>query len=358
MMRLLSLAALFYAPTALAQDGAVMLGTPVAPATAAAPDRYVIQVGDTLWDISTKFLGDPYYWPRLWSINDYITNPHWIYPGNVIVFRPGTLLEPPSVELESSPNRGGYDVPAEQFATAEPVCGPDVTFDDELATATYTAPGFLGKDDVETWGKVWAAKQGNTMLGEGDMLYLRLDDPDVVECGDVLSIYRKSDPVRHPTASDVDYGNVYRVVGEARVVHREGDVTTAIIRRSYSHAKRGDLVGPAFPVTAEMAVSAPRGDLDGVIVARLDGDLQNLSGVGETVFLDRGKADGLRVGNSFYVVHHRDENVSLHHFDAEIPSQVVGRVVVVRVEENSSTAVIVDASMQVAVGDEVRMSVE
>ena len=45
---------------------------------------YTIKKGDTLWDISSKFLKDPFLWPKLWQRNPYITNPHWIYPGNPI----------------------------------------------------------------------------------------------------------------------------------------------------------------------------------------------------------------------------------------------------------------------------------
>ena len=67
----------------------------------------MVAPGDTLWEIAQAFLGNPYYWPRLWSINDYITNPHWIYPGNRIVFRMGSLIEPPSVELETE--RDGFE---------------------------------------------------------------------------------------------------------------------------------------------------------------------------------------------------------------------------------------------------------
>ena len=45
---------------------------------------YSIKKGDTLWDISSKFLKDPFLWPKLWQKNPYITNPHWIYPGNPV----------------------------------------------------------------------------------------------------------------------------------------------------------------------------------------------------------------------------------------------------------------------------------
>ncbi len=47
---------------------------------------YIIQEGDTLWDISDKFLDSPWYWPKIWEMNQYITNPHWIYPGNELKF--------------------------------------------------------------------------------------------------------------------------------------------------------------------------------------------------------------------------------------------------------------------------------
>src|ERR1700682_1392704 len=54
-----------------------------------APEEYVIVKRDTLWDLSQKFLNNPWYWPKIWSLNPSIENPHWIYPGNRLRIVPG-----------------------------------------------------------------------------------------------------------------------------------------------------------------------------------------------------------------------------------------------------------------------------
>src|SRR5438874_4760440 len=68
------------------------------------PEEYIIQKGDTLWDLSQKFLNNPWYWPKIWSNNPYIENPHWIYPGN---------------KLRIVPGEGGQQAPAQVQAPAD-----------------------------------------------------------------------------------------------------------------------------------------------------------------------------------------------------------------------------------------------
>ena len=63
------------------------------------PEEYIIQPGDTLWDISDQLLDDPFWWPKLWSYNPNILNPHLIEPGMRIVFAPSNGVLPPSLSL-------------------------------------------------------------------------------------------------------------------------------------------------------------------------------------------------------------------------------------------------------------------
>ncbi|MCX5868120.1 MAG: LysM domain-containing protein [Proteobacteria bacterium] len=85
---------------------------------------YVVKGGDTLWDISTRFLNSPWYWPQLWALNPYITNPHLIYPGEPIA-----LGQSPQVQVaQAQPPQVGEEqpaVPAPEAAAAPIAAAPE-----------------------------------------------------------------------------------------------------------------------------------------------------------------------------------------------------------------------------------------
>ena len=70
----------------------------IKPAMGPAPELHVVQKGDTLWSLCSKYFGDPWRWPRLWAANPIITNPHWIFPGDVV-----RLGEGPSTTASAAP---------------------------------------------------------------------------------------------------------------------------------------------------------------------------------------------------------------------------------------------------------------
>ena len=71
----LTFAAIMLTGVAMAQDVAVRSDH---------PDEYVVVKGDTLWDISGRFLDKPWQWPAIWHANPQIENPHLIYPGDTV----------------------------------------------------------------------------------------------------------------------------------------------------------------------------------------------------------------------------------------------------------------------------------
>ena len=73
------------------------------------PDTYTVRRGDTLWDISAKFLSKPWLWPEIWQANPQVRNPHLIYPGDVLNL---SFINGPRLRLEPSVHREGEAVPA------------------------------------------------------------------------------------------------------------------------------------------------------------------------------------------------------------------------------------------------------
>jgi hypothetical protein len=331
--------------TAAAQEGTTSFG-----AAGGTPDFYVIQEGDTLWDISTRFLGDAYAWPQLWSVNEYITNPHWIYPGNRIYFHLGDALNPPSAGLSDGGTvADGYTPAAAPVAEDEgPACDFPPLYDKAYDGVKLSAPGVLSDDDaLEIRGKVYGSDSLGREIGAGAIVYLEMDDVDDLECGGLLSLFRRQGHrVKGP---DGPLGYVYRVLGTAQIIRVDDHIVTARLRESLVEVERGDLVGTAMPVDLEIDVTAPSGDLRANIVARLTQE-QWLATTHETVFLDRGTNDGIDVGASLYLVESRDGSQLVGKEDPRLPERVVGRVVVVRADESAATGVVVDAARDVQVG--------
>jgi hypothetical protein len=304
-------------------------------------NQYEIKPGDTLWDLAQDSFGDSTYWPQLWSINEYITNPHWIYPGNVIQFTPGTAIEPPQIDIISG-RETGYVVEAQQFAPVEGLCGPDLRFNFRQPTGTFSVPGFIEDDDnIEILGKVEASPHNQSFVVEKDRVYMKLVDPEIYDCGDIVTIVRKiKKNVRHPNAFFKRYGSLYEVVGEIRILHTYGNYVVGEVRSSLKEIHRKDLVIPSRPTTVQLEVDVPKGDLQGVVIERL-AQGHSFSIERDTIFIDRGFSDGVMVGDSFYIVSQQDPYIS-HKENYELPPTVIGRVVVVDVKEDSAVTVLTD----------------
>ena len=137
----------------------------------AGPDAYIIQKGDTLWDLAARWLDDPYLWPQIWDENRYILDSHWIYPGDPLVIpgKPTVVPDdgPPEAEIPDEPQAAdmgyGRDTKPEIEPVPEPVPAPlrPVASPTELYCTGYVEPEHQSAD-------VWVAGREMEKMHPGE----------------------------------------------------------------------------------------------------------------------------------------------------------------------------------------------
>ena len=323
---------------------------------------HIIQPGDTLWGIANTYYGSPDQWPSLWSYNETITNPHWIYPGNRIVFSLGTNLDLPQVDLVSEDNN--YITPDNTFEKSESACGPNVRFNFKQDVGRFIIGGFMEDPKMLTvFGVVEKSPHNRSVLFDRNLIYVKVENKEDYNCGDVLTVFRKrKNKVRHPDAglfSSSNYGSLYSIQGEVVVkyVPEAGDYVTAEIRETWGEVRRGDLIGPRMDVVVQKEVQVPNGQTNAIIIESAS-DEHTINTNRHVLFIDKGSNDNVKEGDTFYVVRRRDDFIRGAKDDPMLPAYVIGRVMVVKVRETSSTVVITDSAQSIAIGDHVSQNLD
>ena len=213
------------------------------------PDRYNIQPGDTLWDISSRFWGDPYFWPKLWSYNPYIGNAHLIYPGNVLRFYPGNYVRPPSMDFGGA--GAGVASGEPRFdgqvrsggGSSRSNCETVIPFKEELGVVEAQALGFIREQSFAAAGKIVKAPENKILHFERDVVYIQFSKLGEVQCGDKYTIYTPLvKKVVHPRQKKRLLGSLFRIVGEVQIINVNDYVATGRVTESFSEIRRGNLV--------------------------------------------------------------------------------------------------------------------
>ena len=242
---------------------------------------YTIKKGDTLWNISARFLKDPFLWPKLWERNPYITNPHWIYPGNPIQL---TAAEPAKKEaakeeskkvVEEKPKEAakGQEVKKVEPAPVEkkpetvaeqkpapveikPV--PSEEQEEEEATEEekpvraekkrvyfreIRSAGFMSDIEYRGIGIVLESKEGKNLMAEGDILYLTFRTSEPISIGDKYTVFRAGDEIRHPVTEKL-IGRKYNIIGNIQLIDQYGSFFTARVIEAFDAIMAGDYIQP------------------------------------------------------------------------------------------------------------------
>lgn len=346
------------------------------------PDTYTIRPGDTLWDLSGRFLNNPWYWPKVWSFNPEIVNPHWIEPGNVLKFYPSAEEAPARVEpapatpgivmAPDQPEEPDVEPPREleDFSKADMTAPAPVEEEEEVNVAGpykigYVAPKtvmarretFVTPREVEGSGTLVAAFEEKLMLSTLDRAYANFKSAADMVPGETYIIYRTERPIRHPITKEL-LGYQSKILGTAKAVAVDDKVVTVVIGVTNEPMERGDLLGPWTEKLVRPVQQRPNGrTLDGHIVAAMV-DIMTMVGEQHVVFVDRGRADGVEEGNVFRVVRSGDlADLPLGAIpnDPRYPKEIVGDLLVIDVKENTSTALVTRSLRELAIGDRVEM---
>ena len=208
---------------------------------------YTIKKGDTLWDISAKFLKDPFLWPKLWQRNPYITNPHWIYPGRPITLVP--LEEPKKVAEEPKKEPPSPPLPKEVVVQklAPPVeAKPEVKPPEEkpLGWPDIRSAGFVSDIDYRGIGVILDSKEGKNLMSAGDITYLTFNTDEKILLGDKYTIFRVSDDMIRNPQTGKRIGRKYNILGNVQVIDMNGNFYTAKVIESFDAIEKGDRLKP------------------------------------------------------------------------------------------------------------------
>jgi len=308
---------------------------------------HIVQKGDTLWDICDAAFDNPYQWPRIWSFNPQLQNPHWIYPGDRVRLRsPGTVVTDarPSAPANGRlvDRRGG--VPHD--------------------TVFLRDEGFIDDTSDENWGEISGAAVDKMFLTDFDEVYVRLAGTRDVKLGQELTVFR---PVRN-----VPGGKLVQIQGTIRVDdwNAKERIARGQVVETLDVIERGSRVGP---LSRRFTVVPPVRNANEV-VAHVVASIQphTFYGQNQIVYVDKGEKDGLTLGNRLFVVRKGDEwkkslptdaaatRIALENDSpaaiervptprnaSALPEEVIGELRVVAIREHSATCMVTQSRSEI-----------
>jgi hypothetical protein len=262
-------------------NGPIFVGRPTYSG-AEAPDSHLVKRGDTLWGLCDFYFQNPYEWPRVWSYNPQIKNPHWIYPGDEVRLKEGGAA--------TAGNKSPID--------ADKMSLVDRRRQVPTGTVFLRDQGWVHDESDAKWGTLTGSSQDKMFLSDLDEVYLTLEPGHDVQLGQELSVFRPR--------KTVAAGEIVQILGTVRVDQYDAQERTARARviESLDVIERGASVGP---IDRKFAVVAPvRNDAD--VQAHVLASLHpnELFGQNQVVFIDRGATSGLKGGNRLFIVRRGD----------------------------------------------------
>lgn len=352
------------APTLRGNPDALGVLGPDEGTTPSSKEFHIVKRGDTLWGICDNELRNPWMWPRVWSFNPHLQNPHWIYPGDQLRLLPAGSVTRSARSLGAGDDAGGRFVGRRQLVPTDTVFLRDV--------------GYIDDPDKEVWGQVVGARKEQQILTEGNVIYMIFRPGAELKIGQLMTVFvevrepKKVEGARMPPGSIVSFKGTVQI----DQWNPETRVARGLLTESLDIIERGAKVGPVGRRFYVVPPEPSDVDVEGRVLTSPYPHV--LLGREQLVFIDRGANDGLRAGNRLFVVRRGDawrqtlvttthmasdqirldvpehlavEPTPIEGDEEDFPEEVIGEVRIVRAHPYASLAIVSQSSQEIEPGD-------
>ena len=329
---------------------------------------HIVERGDTLWDLGQKYLGNPYAWPQIWELNQWVHDPHWIFPGDPLlisissVFGQGGLAPDPAGDIANlQPDSRFINIP--DLASR---IGYAYTFHDYLQLPYLVPKGanahFRELGAIRITGQ---QPEIRSNMSKGGVVYLGGGQDRGLQVGDRMLVLKVAKArLTHPDnrVGQRSIGDVIQQVGVLRVLTVHPRNAEAVVEDSIDGIDIGDYA-TAFvePVLISHKDAKLREDLHEPIPLNTSAKIiygrndAAYFGTGALVIIDKGSSAGRKVGDMLLAVSTRQlvsgAPNSMASRSNPQTNKYLGQLLVVRVDDNSSTCLILHARSEMSLGD-------
>ena len=373
-------------------------------------DKYEVQKGDYLWKISQKLFGSGFYYSKIWAINPQIANPHEIEPGTILAFDTGDGDTLPNIQVgafseddekvekngksytsNSNENQPSwikerkklidqgvyfqfaseetyedlerlekmqknteyekYDPPYSEISIKEPNEQYDRNgFDKNSRISFNFKEGFFLNTFVTTnvvldLGEIKATPKESVFMHKFDTIYVSFDKSAKVKPGDLFSVYTAGGEVKNIISDRA--GFVYTTTAQIRTIAKKDDVWECVIIEQSGIVQRKDRITVYTPKIGKITKTFSKRNVEAAIIGSFRESLSGNS-FGDVVYLDRGRADGIELGNLFEVYSFVDRGTQRK--ITASPTYKIGELTVINITDNFATALVTYSSNEISIG--------
>lgn len=329
-----------------------------------APDQHKVVKGDTLWDISAKFLDNPWCWPQVWGLNkDQIRDPHWIYPGQTIWFDRANGRLSLNAPGSGSGSGAAGDPPLTRLS---PQLRTEGLGKDAIASIRasdiepfLSQPMIVEPADIAGAPRIAATNNERVILGKNDKIYVS----GALKGGTSFQVFRPGKELIDPdTGRVIAHEAFYLGTVKLQTEAAKGvDVHTFTISSSRQEMAVGDLLRQAPPTPLMNYVPHQPNVQVSARVVDVYGGVQ-YAGQNSVVSINRGSVDGIDIGATLQLYHKGKTVVDpvkqgvagFYAGKLKLPDETYGTLFIFRVFKNVSYGLVMQVTEPVEVGDVAR----